>query len=428
MPEARVVTFGCRLNFFESDVMASHLKAQGQRNVIVLNSCAVTREAERQVRQSIRRLKRENPQAKIVVTGCSAQLDPTTYARMPEVSLVLGNKEKMQQESFRKAGGVFVSGGVDVQEVLTTFPQPSKKGRAFLKIQDGCKHACTFCVITHARGESQSLPLGSLCQQAHHLLAAGTKEIVLTGVNVTSYGEDLPGPLTFVSMIKRLLLNVPSLTRLRLSSLDPADLGDDFIDLIAEEKRILPHFHLSLQAGADLILKRMKRRHLRHDVMTLCRRIREVRPEAMLGADVITGFPTETDAHFKDTLSLVEACTLSMLHVFPYSPRPGTPAARMPQVDRALATARSQKLRALGQDLLYHELKKQVGQPLRVLLEKKDFGHSDHFAPVVVQGAHEKDVGNEVWAQITDVQHVAGKWHLVGTTLGGQEKGSSHVV
>lgn len=383
MPKApQVVTFGCRLNAFESEVIEGMLSEKNHANTVVFNTCAVTKEAERQARQRIRRLKRARPDAFVVVTGCGAQLDPGTFSAMPEVNVVLGNREKMNAAFFQKTEGVFVD-EMDTVDILpgTLVPKEGKI-RTFLQIQNGCDHACTFCVITLARGPSQSVSLESLVKQAHKALELGVKEIILTGVDLTAYGNDQEGWPTFTDLIEAFLAHLPQLKRLRISSLDPAELGEDFFALIAKEPRILPHFHISLQAGADLILKRMKRRHLRADVIRFCERLRVACPKAVLGADVIVGFPTETQAHFEDTLDLIDLCQISLLHVFPYSPRPGTPAARMPQIDRGITLARGKQLRRQGEKILHSVMDSLIGTQMSVLVERPGFGYTDTFLPV----------------------------------------------
>ena len=412
MPKARVVTFGCRLNHFESEAIEALLKDSAFDDMIVLNTCAVTQEAERQARQKIRRLRRDNPKAFIVVTGCGAQLDPEGYGRMGEVNLVLGNHEKMKKESFLNEAGSFTLG------LDNTVPPPlpdflQKRTRAFVQIQNGCDHACTFCVITHARGASVSVDPEALCAEVAKMVSSGVREIVLTGVNITSYGSDLAGKMSLAVLVHRLFERVPDLARLRLSSVDPAEMGEDMLEVIAHEPRLLPHVHLSLQAGADLILKRMKRRHLREDVIELCEAIRGHRPDVTFGADVIVGFPTESDDHFEDTLDLVQQCNISMLHVFPYSVRPGTPAARMPQVPSHVIAERGRRLRRLGEKLLFDVMTGFVGLSQVVLLERPDFGHDAHHLPVDVRGGQDSG-GSLVRVHVTSVYRGPQGLRLVG--------------
>ena len=421
MPKSRVVTFGCRLNHYESALIEKHLKSiDSALETVVFNTCAVTAEAERQAKQAIRSLKRDNPETRIVVTGCGAQLNAKMFEVMPEVSTVLGNREKMEAAFLAKPQGTFVGEMEKVSALPAHTPLPSaeldQKKRVFLQIQNGCDHACTFCVITKARGPSQSIAKEKLVAQINALVATGVEEVVLTGVDLTAYGQDFEVPLTLTDLVRFLLLKVPQLKRLRISSLDPAEIDASFFQLVAKEKRLMPHFHISLQAGADLILKRMKRRHLRQDVITFCQRLRHVRPDAVLGADIIVGFPTETEAHFQDTLDLVEECRIALLHVFPFSPRPETPAARMPQVPKAVAKERSQRLRRLGDKVYYDTLESFVGQTCSVLLERAQRGYNAHFLPVVVETSPAtRGVLENVL--IEGIVEKEGKKHLLGRPL-----------
>ena len=394
-----VLTFGCRLNAYESEVMRGHAAAAGRENLVIVNSCAVTAEAERQVRQAIRKARREHPAAEIVVTGCAAQIDPARYAAMPEVNRVLGNGEKLRPESWSApkswAGAqprVAVDDIMALRETASHLTQGyAERARGFLQIQQGCDHRCTFCVIPFGRGNNRSVPLGAVVAEARRLVESGLAEIVLTGVDIAGWGGDLPGGTRgrprLGELCRRLLALVPALPRLRLSSLDPAALDDELFRLLAEEPRFMPHLHLSVQSGADLILKRMKRRHLRRDVLTVAQRARAARPGVVLGADLIAGFPTETEAQHADTLALIEEAGLTWLHVFPYSERPGTPAARMPPVPVALRRQRAAELRALGERQRARFLAAQLGREVAVLLERDGFGHSQHFAPVAIAGA-----------------------------------------
>lgn len=368
----QVVTFGCRLNVYESQVMKDLAQDAGLSNTILVNTCAVTKEAERQARQSIRKLRRDNPDATIIVTGCSAQINPDAYADMDEVSRVLGNQEKMKPESYRDAHDrVRVNDIMSVRETATHLVESFEgKVRAFVQVQNGCNHRCTFCTIPFGRGNARSVPLGDLTQQVRLLLEKGYHEIVLTGVDITDYGVDLPGTPTLGSTIKRLLAMVPDLKRLRLSSLDPVEVDPDLFDLIANEPRLMPHVHISLQAGDDMILKRMKRRHLRHHVVEFCERVRRMRPDVVFGADIIAGFPTENDTMFNNTFNLIRECNLTYLHIFPYSKRPGTPAARMPQVEGATIKTRAARLRGEGARALLRYLHNQVNQPQYMLVEE----------------------------------------------------------
>ncbi len=393
MTAPEIVTFGCRLNTFESEVMRRHAADAGLGDdVVVVHTCAVTEEAERQARQAIRRAKRERPAARIVVTGCSAQLHPDRYAAMGEVDRVVGNDAKLEPATWQAlfADTTPAIQVTDVMAVQATSPHLvdgfDGRSRAFVQVQQGCDHRCTFCIIPYGRGNSRSVGLGAIREQVERLLAGGYREIVLTGVDLTSYGKDLPGRPTLGSMLKRLLRLVPDLERVRVSSIDPAEVDADLFDLLAREPRVMPHVHLSVQAGSDLVLKRMKRRHLRADVIRLTERLRAERPEIAFGADLIAGFPTETDALFQETLDLVDEAGLSFLHVFPYSPRPGTPAARMPQVVKAVRKERAARLRARGAAALDRLLGRLVGLEHAVLVERGGRGHTPHFAPVVLEG------------------------------------------
>lgn len=383
--EPELVTFGCRLNTYESEVMRGHAKAAGLDDVIIFNTCAVTKEAERQARQAIRRAKKTNPNSKIIVTGCSAQISPEMYAEMPEVDRIIGNDLKLKAETWGASGEekILVNDIMSVKETASHLVEGFEgRARAFIQVQNGCDHRCTFCIIPYGRGNSRSVAIGEIAQQVKALVASGYNEIVMTGVDVTSYGHDLPGSPTLGQMIRRVLALVPELPRLRLSSLDPVEMDDDLWKLIAEEPRLMPHLHMSLQAGDDMILKRMKRRHLRADAIEMCRRAREYRPDIAFGADIIAGFPTETDEMFANTLKIVEECDLTYLHVFPYSERPGTPAAKMPQVAHEKRKDRAAQLRVAGERQVEKFLKAQVGAIRMVVIERDDYGHTEHFAPV----------------------------------------------
>jgi len=348
--DPQIVTFGCRLNIYESEVMRGHAAKAGLEDAIIFNTCAVTKEAERQARKAIRKARRDNPEARIIVTGCSAQVSPDMYAEMGEVDQIIGNDLKLQESAW----GLDESQKVHVNDIMTVRETAGHlvegfegHSRAFLQVQNGCDHRCTFCIIPYGRGNSRSVPIGVIVDQARALVEQGYKEIVLTGVDVTSYGPDLPGSPTLGQMIRRLLALVPELPRVRLSSLDPVEIDDDLWRLIAEEPRLMPHLHLSLQAGDDMILKRMKRRHLRQDVLDVVKRARGYRPDMGFGADIIAGFPTETDEMFENTRRIIEECELPFLHIFPYSEREGTPAAKMPQVYPPLRKERAARLRFL---------------------------------------------------------------------------------
>jgi threonylcarbamoyladenosine tRNA methylthiotransferase MtaB len=377
----QVLTFGCRLNAYESEVMRGH--AAGLSETIIVNTCAVTAEAERQARQAIRRAHRENPTARIVVTGCAAQISPQSWATLPGVSRVLGNVEKLQPESWAEGAGSAVSDIMAAREtaahLVTEF---AGRARAFVQVQQGCDHRCTFCVIPFGRGRNRSVPIGAIVEQVRALVGSGYREVVLTGVDIASYGPDLPGAPTLGQMVRRLLALVPELPRLRLSSLDPAAIDEDLWQVLATEQRLLPHLHLSLQAGSDLILKRMRRRHSVADATAVIARARSVRPGIAIGADLIAGFPTETEDLFADTLEFVRAAAIPFLHVFPYSERPGTPAARMPSVPIAERRARAARLRAAGIDNARQFYAAQIGREVFVLAESEQAGHTEHFAPV----------------------------------------------
>ncbi|MEE8534699.1 MAG: tRNA (N(6)-L-threonylcarbamoyladenosine(37)-C(2))-methylthiotransferase MtaB, partial [Kiloniellales bacterium] len=389
--DPKIITFGCRLNAYESEVMRAHARAAGLTDAVIVNTCAVTSEAERQARQAIRKARREHPHAHLIVTGCAAQIDPAAYAAMPEVDRVVGNAEKLAPATFAPETDhprVLVDDIMSVRETAGHLIHGFEgRTRAFVQVQQGCDHRCTFCIIPFGRGPSRSVPLGEVVRQVRALVAAGTAEVVLSGVDITDYGKDLPGRPGLGQLVRRLLALVPELPRLRISSVDPVELDEALLRLLAEEERLMPHLHLSLQAGDDLILKRMKRRHLRADALALCRRVRRLRPDVVFGADLIAGFPTEDEAMFANTLSLVEDCGLTHLHVFPYSPRPGTPAARMPQVPAGLRKERAARLRGAGDAALARFLESRVGATERVLVERPDFGHSEQFAPVTLDPA-----------------------------------------
>ncbi len=377
----QILTFGCRLNAYESEVIRAH--AAPLTNTIVVNTCAVTAEAERQARQAIRRAHRDHPSHPIVVTGCAAQLNPGAWAQLPGVTRVLGNTEKLHPEHWASAGPSAVS---DIMAARETAPhlvtEFAGRARAFVQVQQGCDHRCTFCVIPFGRGPNRSVPAGAVVAQARALVEAGFQEIVLTGVDIASYGADLPGRPALGQLARRLLTLVPELPRLRFSSLDPAAIDDDIWQLLATQPRLMPHLHLSLQAGSDLILKRMKRRHLTAQARQVIDRARSLRPGIAIGADLIAGFPTETDTLFAETLDFVRQTALPFLHVFPYSERPGTPAARMPLVSRSLRRERAARLRAAGRANAASFFTAQLGREIHVLTEAGNAGHSEHFAPV----------------------------------------------
>ncbi len=392
--QPQLVTFGCRLNAFESEVMRNHALAAGLDDAIIINTCAVTSEAERQARQAIRKTRRLHPEARIIVTGCAAQISPEAYAAMAEVDAVLGNEEKLKAESFAALSRTRepVMRVADIMTVTETAPHLisgfAARARAFVEIQQGCDHRCTFCIIPFGRGNSRSVAVGAIVEQIRQLVANGVREVVLTGVDITSYGADLPGKPTLGALARRILNLVPDLPRLRLSSLDVVEVDDELKRVIVSEERLMPHLHLSLQAGDDMILKRMKRRHSRDDAIRFVAEMKAKRPDLIFGADLIAGFPTETEAMFENSLRLVDECDLTFLHVFPYSARKGTPAAKMPQVLGNIRKERAQALRALGLARQKQYFTRLLGASARVLVEKSEgdnaFGHSDHFAPVAL--------------------------------------------
>jgi threonylcarbamoyladenosine tRNA methylthiotransferase MtaB len=398
-----VITFGCRLNAFESEVIAREAERAGLADTIVINSCAVTNEAVAQARQSIRRLKRERPDARIVVTGCAAQTQAQMFADMAEVDRVVGNDDKMRSEAWRDARTAFDAAPAfglaasekiavaDIMAVKQMAPHllegfQSGLPRVFVQVQNGCDHRCTFCIIPYGRGNSRSVPMGAVVDQVRTLVARGHAEIVLTGVDLTSYGADLPGTPKLGLLTKQILRHVPELKRLRISSIDQVEVDTDLLDVIADEQRLMPHLHLSLQSGDDLILKRMKRRHARADAVGFCTQVRRLRPDIAFGADIIAGFPTETDEMFARSQDLVEECGLTFLHVFPYSKRPGTPAARMPQVSGEKIRERARRLRAAGEAALQKRLASEKGAMRHVLIESATQGRTEHFLPVAISG------------------------------------------
>jgi threonylcarbamoyladenosine tRNA methylthiotransferase MtaB len=398
-----VITFGCRLNAFESEVIAREAENAGLTETIVINSCAVTNEAVAQARQSIRRLKRERPELRIVVTGCAAQIKPEMFAAMAEVDRVVGNDDKMRSEAWRlartalNAAATFgieqsekiaVTDVMSVKEMAPHLVEGFQNGlpRVFVQVQNGCDHRCTFCIIPYGRGNSRSVPMGAVVNQVRALVERGHAEIVLTGVDLTSFGADLPGTPKLGMLIKQILRHVPEMKRLRISSIDQVEVDRDLLDVIADDERLMPHLHLSLQSGDDLILKRMKRRHCREDAVRFCAQVRRLRPGIALGADIIAGFPTETEEMFARSQELVEACDLTFLHVFPYSPRPGTPAARMPQVSGDAIKERARRLRATAEAALQRRLRSEVGATRQVLIESARQGRTEHFLPVAIAG------------------------------------------
>ncbi len=392
-----VVTFGCRLNAFESEVIAREAERAGLDKTIVINSCAVTNEAVAQARQSIRRLKRARPDARIVVTGCAAQTQAAMFADMREVDRVIGNDDKMRSAAWHSTRAAFDVAGSEkiavseimaVREMAPHLVDGFQRGlpRVFVQVQNGCDHRCTFCIIPYGRGNSRSVPMGAVVEQVRALAERGHAEIVLTGVDLTSYGADLPGTPKLGQLVKHILRHVPELKRLRISSIDSIEADRDLLDAIADDARLMPHLHLSLQSGDDLILKRMKRRHSRQHAIDFCAQARRLRPDIAFGADIIAGFPTETEEMFARSLDLIEGCDLTFLHVFPYSPRPGTPAAKMPQVAGTAIKERARRLRAAGEAALRKRIEAEVGAVRDVLIESATAGRTEHYLPVAVGG------------------------------------------
>jgi threonylcarbamoyladenosine tRNA methylthiotransferase MtaB len=403
MREPLVITLGCRLNAYESEVMRRHASDAGLEDCVIVNTCGVTGEAVSQSRQTIRKLRRERPDARIIVTGCAAQIDPGQFAEMPEVDHVIGNAEKIEPATYHGLAAdagferVAVNDIMSVKETaLHMMDGFGTRARAYVQIQNGCDHRCTFCIIPFGRGPSRSVPAGEVVVEVSRLVEAGCGEVVLTGVDITSYGADLPGTMSLGRLIKQVLKHVPELQRLRLSSIDQVEVDPHLIDAIASEERLMPHLHLSVQAGDDMILKRMKRRHLRADAIKFCTEARRLRPDVVFGADLIAGFPTETEDMFENTLRLVDECGLTYLHVFPFSPRQGTPAARMPQVAHTAIKERAQRLRAKGCETQAGFLERLKGKKIEILMEGKNLGRTPHFAEVHVEAS--SPVGSFKWA------------------------------
>ncbi|MBP9829420.1 MAG: tRNA (N(6)-L-threonylcarbamoyladenosine(37)-C(2))-methylthiotransferase MtaB [Proteobacteria bacterium] len=415
----QVITLGCRLNTYESEVIQDLATQAGVANTVFINTCAVTAEAERQARQTIRKIHRNNPNAQIIVTGCSAQINPSQYQKMPEVAKVIGNEEKMQPSTYKNlqsADKVVVSDIMEVRETAAHLVSGfDGKARAFVQVQNGCDHRCTFCTIPFGRGNSRSVAIGEIVAQIRKLLENGYQEIVFTGVDITAYGADLPGQPTLGQMIRRVLSLVPELKRLRLSSLDPVEIDEDLWQIIGSEEKLMPHLHLSLQAGDNLILKRMKRRHLREDAIRFSQRAKTLRPDVVFGADLIAGFPTETDEMFENSLRIVDECSLTYLHVFPYSPRPGTPAARMPQLDGNIIKERARQLRLQGEAAITRTFGQFVGKSVNVLVEELSEGlvkgKTDHFAPIQIVGS--ASIASVIPVKVTDITNQ----HLIGQQL-----------
>jgi threonylcarbamoyladenosine tRNA methylthiotransferase MtaB len=389
LSDHQVINLGCRLNIYEGEIIRQHLATAGDADTIVINSCAVTGEAVRQARQTIRRLKRERPEARVIVTGCAAQVEAAAFAAMPEVSRVVGNAEKLDAAAL--LGGERVRGG-DIMAVRETAPHLlegfAANTRAFVEVQNGCDHRCTFCIIPYARGNSRSVPAGLVVDRIRRLVEGGAQEVVLTGVDLTSYGPDLPGSPTLGSLVQRILIHVPALRRLRLSSIDSIEADPALVEAITGEARVMPHLHLSLQSGDDMILKRMKRRHSRADAVRFVDAVKAKRPEIAIGADIIAGFPTETDAMFENSLRLIEDCDIVFGHIFPYSARTGTPAARMPQLAVPIRKARAARLREAAARRLAAHLAAQQGHAIDMLVEKDGHtGHAADFTPAVLDRA-----------------------------------------
>ena len=417
MSEPVVITLGCRVNTYESEVMRRHALAAGLDDAIIVNTCAVTNEAVRQATQTVRRLRREKPSARIIVTGCAAQIEPERFAAMPEVDHVVGNSEKMKAATF---AGLSIADGerVKVNDIMSVRESAlhmidgfRSRTRAYLQIQNGCDHRCTFCIIPYGRGPSRSVAAGKVVTQVRQLVEKGYAEVVLTGVDMTSYGRDLPGKATLGKLVRQVLKHVPNLKRLRLSSIDQVEADEDLMIALRDEERLMPHLHLSLQAGDDLILKRMKRRHLRSDAIAFCDKARSLRRDIVFGADLIAGFPTETDEMFENSCRIVDDCGLTYLHVFPFSARHGTPAARMPQVVGPVVKARAARLREKGSAVLASYLQDQRGRVVDVLVEKGGKGRTPQFAEVVLRGAEALDIGSVVRTQITrsEAQRLVGE-------------------
>ncbi len=410
MTDIDIQTFGCRLNAFESEIMRNHATAAGLSDAVIFNSCAVTAEATRQLRQAIRKSHRERPDASIIVTGCAAQTEADVFAKMPEVSRIMGNEEKLKAETWHPQSNAPRVNVSDIMQVRETRPPKidglSGRTRAFVQVQNGCDHRCTFCVIPFGRGNSRSVPITDAIEQVKRVVDSGHLEIVLSGVDLTSWGADLDGAPRLGTLLAEILQAVPDLKRLRLSSIDSIEADDELISIITTEKRVMPHLHLSLQSGDNMILKRMKRRHTREDAIHICRNLKSMRPDMTFGADIIAGFPTESDEMFENSMRIVDECELTYLHVFPFSPRPGTPAARMPQLDQTVIRQRAARLRAAGKNRLHDFLAQQKGERRALLMETAYTGRTEQFA--VARINEPSTPGNIVMAEVTG---------LSGTTL-----------
>jgi len=400
--KAEVVTFGCRLNSYESEVMKKHAAQAGLNNTVIFNTCAVTAEATRQARQAIRRTRKEKPGIKIIVTGCAAQVNPDEFIAMDEVDQVMGNEEKLHAENYDNLGhdfGLEKSEKLLINDIMAVRETANhliegyaERTRAFVQVQNGCDHRCTFCIIPYGRGNSRSVPVGNVISQVKQLVNNGYQEVIITGVDITSYGPDLPGKPSLGTLCQKILKLVPDLKRLRLSSIDSIEADEALFQVITEEERMMPHLHLSLQSGDDMILKRMKRRHSRQDSIDFFNRVRAARPDVVFGADIIAGFPTETEEMFQNSLKLIEECDLTYLHVFPYSAREGTPAAKMPQAGKQIGKERAARLRALGDQQFDRYMTSQMGRSVSILVEKyaaadkSVIGHTEYFAPAKIMG------------------------------------------
>jgi threonylcarbamoyladenosine tRNA methylthiotransferase MtaB len=388
------LTFGCRLNAYESEVMKTEAEKAGLSSALIISTCAVTAEAVRQAKQAIRKARRDEPGRQIIVTGCAAQTAPRDFADMDEVDLVIGNADKMKADAYAPmAFGVKLNDKVQVNDIMSVRETAGHliegmdgRARAFVQVQNGCDHRCTFCIIPYGRGPSRSVPMGAVVEQMKKLVANGYRELVLTGVDITSYGADLPGQPSLGKLVQSILRHIPDLPRLRISSIDSIEADEALYDAIASDRRLMPHLHLSLQSGDDMILKRMKRRHLRADTLEFVAKVRSLRPDTVFGADIIAGFPTETDEMFENSLRIVEEAGLTYLHVFPYSPREGTPAARMPQVSRSVGKARAATLRALGEQQYNKLCSARIGEIENVLVERDGLGRTEQFVPIAVPG------------------------------------------
>ncbi len=411
--DVEILTLGCRLNAYESEAMRALTSEAALSNAVIVNTCAVTGEAVRQARQAIRRARRERPDAEIIVTGCAAQIDPQSFAAMPEVSRVIGNAEKMRTESFaRTEERVSVADIMSVRETAAHLIEGfSERTRAYIQVQNGCDHRCTFCIIPYGRGNSRSSAAGDVVEQVRRLAGNGVPEVVLTGVDLTSWGGDLPGQPQLGALVARILKLAPELPMLRLSSLDAIEMDKQLFELVTQHERVAPYLHLSLQHGDDLILKRMKRRHSRAQAIELCQRVKAARPEIALGADLIAGFPTETEAHVENLISIVDECGLAFVHAFPFSPRAGTPAARMPQVERSVVKARAARLRDVGAAALARHLDAWVGRQELALVEREGFARLPDFTPVLFPDSHRKQEG-DAFAHLRFTGHDG--QHLIG--------------